>query len=293
MKRRRRFGDRKEGRLLRTLPPMNKVSPYVMTNRIGAQNLIHDSIDIENIENYIKKKRQEGLENFGVLHVIVASYIRAVSQRPGINRFIAGYKIYSRNNIDVIMTVKTKMSLEAAETEIKLRFKPDATADDVYRAFIEKVSEAKANEQKGESSFDKTARVLNYIPGFVLKFTISFLRLMDFFGWLPNSLLDVSPFHGSVVLTSMGSLGIPPIYHHLYDFGTVPVFIAYGSKKQDITVDKDNGIKTRKLLDYTVSTDERICDGFYFASALKVIRNCFKNPYILDTPPSEIIEDID
>ena len=46
---------------------------------------------------------------------------------------------------------------------------------------------------------------------------------------VPKELTDLSPFHGSIFITSMGSLGIPPIYHHLYDFGNIPVFVAFPS----------------------------------------------------------------
>ena len=48
------------------------------------------------------------------------------------------------------------------------------------------------------------------IPGVVLKFTVWLLRTLDYFGLLPQFLLEVSPFHGSLFLTSMGSLCIFP-----------------------------------------------------------------------------------
>ncbi|MDD6308133.1 MAG: hypothetical protein PUB07_02080 [Clostridia bacterium] len=292
MKYKRKWGDRADGRLIRTLPPISKVSPYIMKNRTGAQNLVHYTLDVSNIEAYVRKKRQEGLKNFGILHVLVAAYIRTVSKRPGINRFISGQKIFARHGIDVIMSIKTSMTLEAGDTMIKLPFSPDATADDVYHTFcaeLEKTRDALAEE----SSFDKTARILQYIPGLLLKFSISFLRFLDYFGLLPKSLLYVSPFHGSLVITSMGSLGIPPIYHHLYDFGNVPVFVAYGAKKQDVVLHKSTGeVGLQKYLDFTVTTDERICDGYYYASALKVLRSILEHPSELDAPPEKVLEDI-
>lgn len=292
MKYKRKWGDRKDGRLLRSLPPISKVSPYIMKNRTGAQNTVHYSLDISNIEKYIHKKRQEGLKNFGVLHVLVAAYVRTVSKRPGINRFIAGQKIFARHDIEVNMSIKMEMTLDAVDTMIKLRFAPDATADDVYAAFTNEI-EKNRQESAGESSFDKTARILQYIPGLFLKFAVSVLRCLDYFGLLPKALLGVSPFHGSLVITSMGSLGIPPIYHHLYDFGNVPVFIAYGAKKQNVVLHRETGdVCMKKFLDFTVTTDERICDGYYFASALKTLRSILEHPDMLDMSPEEVTADI-
>ena len=122
--------------------------------------------------------------------------------------------------------------------------------------------------------------------------TIRFLRFLDYFGLLPRFLTNLSPFHASFFITSMGSLGIPPIVHHLYDFGTVPTFCSFGAKQREFKVDADGSVKKFSYVEVTYNLDERICDGFYYASALRYMRNLFKNPYALDTPPDTVIFDI-
>ena len=292
--RKRRFGDRRDGRLLRTLPPMNRLSPFIMKNRIGSQNLFRIEVDIAEVERYIHQKRKEGLNNFGILHMLLAGYVRTVSQRPGINRFIAGQKIFARNTIDVIMTIKMEMSLNAEETEIKITFSPDDTAEDIYRKFQEVIErERPSGEKQQESNFEKTARVLNYIPSLILRLVVSFLNFLDYFGWLPKFLTDLSPFHGSLVITSMGSLGIPPVFHHLYDFGNAPIFISYGSKMHVNELQADGSVIKRKKLPLTIVTDERICDGHYYASAIKYLLQTLKHPECLDLSPETIVSDID
>ena len=291
-KRRRRFGDRPDGRRLRTLPPISRVSPYIMKTRNTSSNFIADTIEITNMERYIRRKRQEGYRNFGAMHVFLAAYIRTVSQRPGINRFISGQKVYARNNIEIALTIKKDMQLNAPDTCVKAVFQPSATAEEVYTALNDIVTREKEKSAL-DSSFDSTARLLRFIPGLLLKFTIWFLSLLDYFGLLPKKLLAVSPFHGSLVITSMGSLGIPPIHHHLYDFGNVPVFLAFGAKRTQNELQRDGTVVERRYIDYNVVTDERICDGYYYASALKYIKHLLKNPSVLSERPAEIIEDID
>lgn len=290
-RRRRRFGDRKEGRKLRSLPPMNAVSAYIMRDRIGSTNYIKDFVEISRVEKYISKKRQEGLKGLGLLHVFLAIYVRAVSQLPGINRFIGGQKVYARNNIEIALAIKKEMKLDAMETIIKIECTPTDTIYDIYNKLNEQVE---LNRVQGDASdFDSVARILHYIPGLVLKFAVVILRIMDYFDLLPRFLTRLSPFHGSFFITSMGSLGIPPIYHHLYDFGNVPMFVSYGAKRKAYELRKDGTVAERKYIDYTVSTDERICDGHYFATALKFWKDCFRHPEILDTPPETVVEDID
>lgn len=278
----------KEGRKLKSLPPYNKISPYIMVLRNDAQNFIRDSINVDKAEEYIRKKRAEGLKGFGMLHLLVASYVRTVSQRPGINRFIRGQRVHARNCIEVMLTIKKEIALDSPDTCLKLIFRPEFTADEVY-AVIQNAIESSRGD---ETDFDGLAKALNYIPGLFMKATVSFLKTLDYFGCIPRKLTLLSPFHGSMAITSMGSLGNPPIYHHLYNFGNIPVFIAFGAKYYKNELKLDGTVERNKYIDYTVVTDERICDGFYFASALKVLKDCLCNPDKLDTPPETVVEDI-
>lgn len=271
---------------------MLKAMPYIMAKRSDAQNTYADSFDVTEIDRFCRKKVKEGFSNFSFLHVMIAAYIRTVSQRPGINRFISGQKLYSRDDeIIVAMTIKRSMTLEANDTCIKVHFTPTDTVDDVYRKFNE-VVEANSTEND-TNTFDKINKLLLFIPGLLLRWTLKFLFFLDYFGLMPKKLLEVSPFHGSMIITSMGSLGIKPIYHHIYDFGNLPIFIAYGAKRSAISIDKDGNVAKRRLIDIKVVTDERICDGFYYASAFKLMRRFIEHPDVLETPPDTVVRDID
>ena len=287
----RRWGDRNDGRRLRSLSAIFTVSPYIMVERNDASNFIKDSIEITEIEKYIREKRKQGLTNFGIMHVIIAAYVRAVASYPGINRFIGGQKIYSRDYVEVNMSIKKEMITSAPDTVIKVRFSPSDTAEDIYRKMNDKIEEVKNTPL--DSSFDGLARAINYIPGILLKFVVFMLKMLDYFGLLPRALTRLSPFHGSMFITSMGSLGIPPIYHHLYNFGNVPVFCSFGCKRSARELNADGEVVFKKYVDWTWVTDERICDGFYFATALKTIKRTLIHPEKLDFPPEKVERDCD
>ena len=291
-KRKRRFGDRPDGYRLRSLQPMSKVSPYIMPNRSGASVYFHESIEITEAENYIRKKRNQGLKNFGFMHLLLAAYVRVISQRPQANRFLSGQRVYSHgDDIVVNLTIKREMTLEADETIVKMHFTPTDTADDIYYKLQKLIEENK--EVNPDSNFDNTAKIFNYIPGLVLKFAIWFLKLLDYFGLLPKKLIEVSPFHGSMFITSMGSLGVPPVFHHLYDFGNIPVFLSFGAKYKKTELKPDGTPVQKKYIDYNIVCDERICDGFYLASSFKLFKTYFRNPHILDEKPATVAHDVD
>ena len=290
-KRKRRLGDRKEGRKLRTLDPIKRAMPYIMPKRSDSQNFFTEKLDIAEAEKFCREQIKAGRKNFSLLHVIIAAYIRVVSQRPAINRFVSGQTIYARNNIEVLMTIKKKMTLDSEDACIKVVFEPTDTVYDVYDKF-NKIVEENKGDGEGNATED-FAKILNYIPRFLLRFVIWFIKTLDYYGILPKFILDLSPFHGSMIITSMGSLGIRPIYHHLYDFGNLPVFVAYGAKQRGVKMNDEGEVVRYRYIEMKVTTDERICDGYYYASAFKMMKRIFENPSVLEYPPEQVVEDID
>ena len=286
------WGDRPDGRRVRSLPAMSQVSPYIMVTRNTSSNLFEDSFEITHIDRYIRQKRREGMTNFGITHVLLACYVRALCKYPGLNRFISGQKVFSRgDDIQYCMTIKKEMTSQSPDTVIKVHLNPRDTAADVYRKLQDAVDNVKNTPL--DSSFDNTASAFTLIPGVLLKFAVWLLKTMDYFGLLPGFLLEVSPFHGSLFFTSMGSLGIPPIYHHLYDFGNLPVFGAFGMKRRATEVLEDGTLVQRKYVDVKFTLDERIVDGFYYAAFFKHYKRLLMHPEVLDRPPEEVLQDID
>ena len=288
-KRKRRFGDRSDGRLLRSLNPMQKLMPYIMPQRSDACNSFRGDIEMAAIDKYVQEKKQQGKVNFTTMHVLLAAYTRLVSQRPGLNRYISGQKIYHRNHFEVMLCVKKEMKLNSPDSVISMEYPLNATADQIYEITEKLVSDAK-NET---TNFDNLAKILDYIPGLVKAFAIGLLRFLDYFGLLPKWLMRLSPFHGSLFITSMASLGLPPIYHHIYNFGNVPVFLAFGVPEWKSQARPSGDTNAKKMLNYTLVMDERICDGYYYASAFRLLNVLLRNPWQLDTPPAEVVEDVD
>ena len=286
------WGDRNDGRKIRTLAPMAQITAYFQWERNICSNFFEESFEITHIDRYIRQKRREGLTDFGITHVLLAAYVRGIAKYPQLNRFINGQKVYSRGeDIQYCMVIKKEMTVDSPDTSIKVHLNPRDTAKDVYEKLNAAVESVKATKEL-DSNLDSLIMLLNLIPSVVLKFTVWLLKLLDYFGLLPKFLLELSPFHGSLFFTSMGSLGIPPIYHHLYDFGNIPVFGAFGCKRKAVEVLEDGTIVPRKYIDCKFVLDERIVDGYYYAAFFKYFRRLMRNPEILDQPPEEVVKDI-
>ena len=289
--RKRRFGDRKDGRRLRTLDPYNALTPYIMKVRSDASNYLSDTVEITETERFLREKRTSGFPGMGMMHLFIAAYIRVVARYPAINRFVSGQRIYARNDIEFVMTIKKEMRADASETSVKVTFNVLDTIDEVYRKLNAEIEKVK---NKGESTdTDDVAKMLMKLPRLVLKLSVFILNVLDYFGLLPKSLIKASPFHGSIIVTDLGSISLPAIYHHLYNFGNLPVFVAFGTKRKAMELRQDGELAEHKYIDYNFVIDERICDGFYFSQVHKYFNSIMRAPDILDKPPETVIEDVD
>ena len=262
--------------------------PYVMRERSDGCNQFEDSLDIAAAEKWIKEKRAEGWKGMGMLHLFMAAYVRTISHCPGINRFVRGQRIMARNDIVIAMNIKRELTLDKGETVVKFYPKPTYTAEEVYYMIENTIQEA----HDDDTDFDNTLAKIAKLPRFLLRGFMGTLSFLDYYGVFPKSLLKVSPFHASLYVTSMGSLGIPPVYHHLYDFGNVPLFLSFGRVVKKLHLNSDGSVTQKRVFPVRVTCDDRICDGHYYAIFFKTVRRYFKNPELLDLPPETVNEDL-
>ena len=278
-----------KGRLLKSVDPYLAITPYLMRDRNDAMVNAFESVDVTDTMHFIHKMRAEDMPNLGMLHLFVASYVRMVSQVPQVNRFITGQRVYARTNIEVIMTVKKEMRADAPETSIKVVFEPSDILKDVYEKMNTAISEAKSGN---DTSTDTVARWVMSMPRFILRGFMAVIRWMDYHACLPKAIMEASPFHGSMIVTDVASIGLPPVLHHIYNFGNLPVFTSFGRRYRKNEMDSEGNISQRQYIDYGIVIDERICDGFTYAKALRIFKNSLKNPYKLMVPPERVFEDV-
>lgn len=288
--RRKILRDRKDGHYLTKLDPIAKLMPYIMKERTDAHVYFEDRVDLSKIEPFIKAYRKEHQVKIGFMHLVIAAMVRAMSQKPKINRFIAGNKVYARNHISISFTMKKAMTERASDASVKQLYDPNITLHDVVKMVNEEVAYNKNMDNTNDS--DIMAKVISYLPGFLIRGFISFVKLTDSMGILPKSILDVSPFHTSMYITNLGSLGIKAVYHHIYNIGTTSMFLAFGIKERERMFVDGQEIEKR-FIDLKVVADERIVDGFYYASAFKLAMKYLQNPERLLEPPKSVVVDSD
>ncbi len=280
------FGHRADGKLAKNVGPIFKIMPHIMKKRSDSQVYYRQDISLESLDEYINKKKEEGI-NISYMLILYAALVRIISEKPRLNRFVVNGKVYERNSIDISLVVKKEMSENVEETTTKLHFDGSENILAVKDKLEEVIAQNK--DMSNKNSTDKFVKIFSFIPNFIVRFAVNFLMFLDRHEMLPKSIVELSPFHTSAFITNVGSIGIDTIYHHIYDFGTTSLFLSMGKKKKGL-IYGDDEIKEHKIISIALVADERICDGFYFATAIKLLNKYLKKPDLLEETIEPLIK---
>lgn len=272
------FGLRFDGRKLKTLGPFFRVIPHVMKKRSDAHVYYTQDLPLKSLDAYISAKEEEGIK-ISYMNIIYAALVRLLAEKPALNRFIMDGRTYARNGITISLAIKKEMTEETEETTLKIPFTGSENIFEIKEKLEKTINTNK--DLASENSTDRLAKLLSLVPDWLFKFIVNFLMFLDKHGMMPKAIIDASPFHTSAFLTNVGSLGIDAVYHHIYNFGTTGIFLAMGKKKKSYIYEDDN-IVEEKTISLAWVADERICDGFYYANALKSFYRYMKKPELLE-----------
>lgn len=274
------FGHRSDGRKLKTVPPFLRVIPCVMLERNDAQVYFKQDIKLKELDEYIDRKAKEGIK-LSYMNIIYAAIVRIIAERPYLNRFAMNGSLYARNQIFVSLAIKKSFADEGQETTIKLPFTGTENIFEIKEKLDKAIEQNK--DYSTSNNTDALAKAFSIVPNGFIRVAFKFIKFLDKHGAVPKAILSASPFHTSVFLTNVWSLGIDSIYHHLYNFGTTSLFFAMGKKKKSYIYDDDE-MHEEKCITIAFVGDERICDGYYYATSFKQLSKYLKKPELLEQP---------
>ena len=277
---------RADGYRIRTNDAMYELVPYIMPYRYDASNSVTVDIDLDLMQDYIRKCRKKGI-NMSHMSIIIAGALRIASQNPFLNRFVMNRKIYARNHFCVSFV--TLQPGKTSDTVNKLYFNMD---DDIFTV-NRKVQEAieRTQQPTSQNALDKLMASLVRIP-FLVGAAVGVLKFIDKYFTLPFSIINISPFHTSLFITNLASIRTNAIYHHLYEFGTTGIFISMGQPERRIEKNGET-VEEKKIMPLGIVTDERIANGHYYGRCFRELNRYYKNPELLEVPPEQVVRDPD
>ena len=283
----RRWGDRRDGRWVRDVPGLQTIMSHLMPNRTDCEVFMKDSFDITELLPYLAEKNASHPEyKTTVFHALVMCMARVVTERPKMNRFIQGRRMYERYEISLAFVCKRRFRDNGEESLMFFVPKEDETLDTLSRKIAGDVQETRKSESS-TGGIDAVIDGFAKIPRLLLMPILRIIRWLDFWGLNPKALTDGDPNYSTVFLTNLGSIQAPAVYHHLNNYGTNSMMIAVGTIHKEERIMPDGSKQIRDVVDIGATLDERIADGFYFARSLKLVKYIFAHPELLDKPLNE------
>jgi len=276
---------RPDGKRLKHADPMYTVAAHVMSDRVDSMNMITIDIPLAPIQAYINNKRKDGVV-ISHMAVILAAFSQTVAEYPELNRFVVNSNIYARNEIAIGMVV-LKNGSSGNGTMSKMYLKPDLNVFEVEEV-IDKYIEENRNTPENNGT-EKIIKVLLGIPG-LLRIGVKAIKFMDKHSILPKAIIDMSPFHNTMVISNLASIRTNHIYHHVYDFGTTSIMMTMGNSRE-VAKRRGEEIYFEKSMPIGVVMDERICSGSHFAVAFRKMKHLLKNPELLENKPEQVKQD--
>lgn len=287
MSKKRRFGDRYDGYLVRDADDMHLISPFLTPNRTDNEAVMTEEIDLAPIMEYVNGKNADNPEfKYTFFHVICAGLARVIAERPRMNRFYAGQRLYDKNEISFAFVVKRQFLDDSSETLAIVKYDPEAEASPMEQIYsrVKKIVFNVRSEGKVVDGATGAANILNKLPRFLLNFAMWGLNTLDYFGHYPKALAKVDPYYTTCFMSNLGSIKMNAQYHHLANRGTNSLFVIIGEKKIVPAYNGDGTFTPKEIIPLGITVDERIADGVYFAKTIARLREILANPEILDEP---------
>jgi pyruvate/2-oxoglutarate dehydrogenase complex dihydrolipoamide acyltransferase (E2) component len=281
----RRFGDRRDGRLIRDMDGMHIIMAHLLPHRSACETSLNEKIDLTNILAYLEQKNSSGGPvKYTIFHIIAAALGKTLTLRPHLNRFIAGRRYYQRHKVTLAFVVKRQFSDSGGEGLLVLTYPPEGNVD----TLAERVT-AEAHKTRGGDLGESlgVANTIARLPRFLTALVIRILRILDFYGRVPEIITKGDPNHASVLLSNLGSIKLNAAYHHLNDWGTNSLFLAIGEKHRAVFYNEQGEAAVREAINLSITLDERLADGYYYSRSIKLLKYLLQNPQLLELPAKE------
>lgn len=287
-RKKRRFGDRKDGTLVRDLDAMHFITPLLYPNRCDNEAYISERIDLTNMNAYLARKNINETEfPYTMFHIILTALIKTVTLRPKLNRFIQNKNMYQRNEVSASFVVKKKFADSGAEALAFIHSKDEDTVDTVHDYIKSQVLFCRS-ENKDRST--DSMEFFTKLPRFVSKTAVHLVTFLDRHGWCPRVLIATDPYYASVIISNLGSIKLKSGYHHLTNWGTCSLFCIIGEKWMNPVFNPDGTYEMRETLDLGLTIDERLADGYYYSKSIRLLKRLLENPELLEKPMTEEVD---
>lgn len=261
------------------LPVMRQLMPLILPSRTHAVIFYQTLANVEGTLSWIEANNsQDAAQKVSLFQVLLTAIVRTLADRPQLNRYVKGGRIWQRDHVALTFSVKQARKDSARIVSTKLRFDEDIDIFSLGSRVHEAVNRGRSGKK---TSAETTIRRLLTLPRPLAAPLLWARHQLDEWGLMPASALEFDPLYTSAMVSNVGSFGLSAVYHHPFEDGTCSINVSMGRVAMTPVALQDGTIVARKTLDLRFTLDDRICDGFYYARTLALLQWFIENPQVL------------
>lgn len=280
------MSGKKEGTRVKNMDALHMVMANMFPNRCDNEVFIQKKFDVTEIMNYVRKYNAspEGKFKMTPFHFFVHAAGKLIYHKPLLNRYVLGRKFYDRNEIRLSFIVRRDFKEVSKEMLLILPIKGEMTLLDTCQEII---GDTKALRNDETGTVDTTMEIFKKLPRFAQMLFAKIIRILDFYNAVPESIRNGDTNYSTVLLSNLGSVKCDAPYHHLYNYGSLSILMTIGEIHREPVFKEDGSVEFREMVEFGITLDERIADGFYFARCAEVLKAYVENPDLLFAPIRE------
>lgn len=268
------FSDRRDGKRIKQENGIFNLIYYLKPTRAVSEVYINRKFDVTNLVKYMETLKKED-KDYTYFHVFCTAIAKLINQKPILNRFIMKGKLYERNEITISFVAKVGFNDEAEELMTVLKINKTDNLEKIKDKIVNTVKNMRSNTK---NNTDDVISKVGKLPRLFRFIIMSIFKFMDNHDLLPKSLTKDDIYHASVLVSNLGSIDCGAIYHNLTDFGTNSLLVTIGNIHKEYIVNDNGKPEIRDIVEFGITIDERIADGFYLTSSANTLQEILNNP---------------
>ena len=287
-KSKRRWGDRIDATLVRDNDPLHFFMPYLYPNLADNEAVLQEEVDLTALNAFLAEKNK-GLttDKYTLMHAVCTALVRTITLRPKLNYFIKGNRLYKRNDISLSFVVKKQFADTGKEALAFRKFGPETTIDTLHQTIMEEIHDCRSDKIDNSTA---GMEFFTHFPRWLMRIAIRILFLLDYYGRVPQSLIKADPNYSTVLISNLGSIKLNANYHHLSNWGTCSLFLVIGEKHMAPIFQPDGSYEMHEVVNLSITLDERIADGYYYAKSIQIFKHLLQHPELLNERADKEVE---
>jgi hypothetical protein len=266
---------RPDGFLATDVAPFRRMMPFLMKTRTESAVYFEQDLDLTKTQQFIDEFNATHEKRITVFHLFTWAIAHVLHVRPRMNRFVVGDRVYQRDAVWISYSAKKSLEDGSPIVVLKRKFDPTMSFEQTVD-FIH--GDVKVGRSDKKSHMDKELSFFMKLPATLLRFGVKVVRWLDSVNLLPGAFIHPDPMYASMFIANLGSVKLESAFHHLYEYGNIPLFAALGRTKLVPVVDENGTVTAKKMCSIKYTFDERIEDGLYCAHSLELLRKMIEDP---------------